>query len=112
MQGMNVIKERTDCRPNDIPVDVLKSSEPVVMRWLVADWPAVAGCSDASAAERYLGGFATDAPVTAYLTEPEHQGRYFYNDKMDGFNFKSAAAPLNQVLARLKAICAGEHEPQ
>jgi hypothetical protein len=31
---------------------------------------------------------------------------------MDGFNFKSAAAPLNQVLARLKAICAGEHEPQ
>jgi hypothetical protein len=59
-----------------------------------------------------LGGFATDAPVTAYLTEPEHQGRYFYNDNMDGFNFKSAAAPLNQVLARLKAICAGEHEPQ
>ena len=59
-----------------------------------------------------MGGFATDAPVTAYLTEPEHQGRYFYNDNMDGFNFKSAAAPLNQVLARLKAICAGEHEPQ
>jgi hypothetical protein len=59
-----------------------------------------------------LGGFATEAPVTAYLTEPEHQGRYFYNDNMDGFNFKSAAAPLNQVLARLKAICAGEHEPQ
>jgi hypothetical protein len=112
MQGTNDIKERMDCRSNDIPVDVLKSSEPVVMRGLVADWPAVAGCSDASAAERYLGGFATEAPVTAYLTEPEHQGRYFYNDNMDGFNFKSAAAPLNQVLARLKAICAGEHEPQ
>ena len=87
MKAMHNVKERKDCRSNDIPADVMKSTEPLVLRGLVADWPAVAGCSDTSAAEAYLGGFATDTPVTAYLTEPEHQGRYFYNENIDGFNF-------------------------
>ena len=110
--AMNTITERKDCRANDIPSDVLKSSEPVVLRGLIADWPAVAACRETSGVAAYLSSFATEEPVTAYLAEPEHQGRYFYNGNMDGFNFKSAAAPLGQVLGRLTAIAAGDHEPQ
>ena len=83
-----------------------------MLRGLIADWPAVAACRETSGIAAYLSSFATEEPVTAYLAEPEHQGRYFYNGNMDGFNFKSAAAPLGQVLGRLTAIAAGDHEPQ
>jgi hypothetical protein len=36
MKAMRDVKERKDCRSNDIPVDVLKSTEPLVLRgWLL-----------------------------------------------------------------------------
>jgi hypothetical protein len=77
---------------------VLESAEPRVLRGLVADWPAVRAARESSAAaSAYLRGFYRDAVVVAMLGAPEIGGRFFYNDDLTGFNFKSARLKLDTV---------------
>ena len=90
------------CRPGDIPARVFGSEVPLLLKGLVADWPAVAACRDSiAAATRYLAGFWIEKPVTVYVGEPGIDGRFFYNDDFTGFNFKSGSAHLGQVLQKL-----------
>jgi len=86
-----------------IPDWIFASEQPVVMRGLVAHWPAVTQ-SDGSldSIEHYLGGFVTDKPVTAYVAPYEAKGRFGYNDSFDGFNFRSGSAPLRDIFQRLR----------
>jgi len=90
------------CKPQQIPSSVFESDVPLVLRGLVADWPAVKACSQSQLeAARYLSGFWTERPVTAYLGEATIRGRFFYNDDFTGFNFKSGTAPLAFVMQKL-----------
>ena len=86
-----------------IPDWIFASEQPVVMRGLVAHWPAVTQ-SDGSldSTEQYLGSFVTDKPVTAYVAPYEARGRFGYNDSFDGFNFRSGSAPLRDIFQRLR----------
>jgi Cupin-like domain len=77
---------------------VLESAEPVVLRGLVADWPAVRAAQESpEAASAYLRKFYRDATVVAMLGAPEIRGRFFYNDDLGGFNFKSVRLKLDTV---------------
>ena len=84
-----------------VPEDVLASDEPVLLRGLVADWPALACDRSVDSATRYLGRFGTLAPVTVYVGDAAIAGRFFYDDQCTGFNFRSGKATLPQVLERL-----------
>lgn len=91
-----------DVKPRSIPDSVFESTEPLVLKGLVSDWPAVRTCSQSLvAAAQYLSGFWSKEAVTVYVGDEEIDGRFFYNDDFTGFNFRSGKAHLGQVLAKI-----------
>ncbi len=93
------MRELTGVDPRALGDEVLKSTEPVLLRGLVADWPAVrAGLGSAQAASAYLRSFCRDATVGAWLGAPEIEGRFFYNGDMSGFNYQPMRVQLRAVL--------------
>ena len=90
------------CGPGTIPARVFASEVPLLLKGLVAGWPAVAACRPSlAAAARYLSGFWIEQPVTVYAGDPGIEGRFFYNADFTGFNFRSGKAHLGQVLQKL-----------
>ena len=88
--------------PDAVPDAILTSTEPVLLKGLVADWPFVkAGRESASAAADYMLRFYANTPVGVGYGPPEIRGRYFYNDDMSGFNFGRDIVKLDQVLAEI-----------
>ena len=88
--------------PHDIPDSVFASPEPVLLKGLIAGWPAVAHCNPSiDSAHRYLARFWTGDPVTVYVGDGGIDGRFFYNEDFTGFNFRAGTAPLNQVFQKL-----------
>ena len=86
-----------------LPDELLRATEPYIVRGLAAGWPLVqAGRQAPEAADAYLRRFYGDATVTAMLGKPEIGGRFFYNDAVDGFNFLSVRARLDGVLDELQ----------
>ncbi len=97
------VREITAPDPQSMAQEILQSTEPVVLRGLVAHWPVVqAGLESAQAAAHYLRGFYRDATVGAWLGAPEIEGRFFYNDDMSGFNFQPQRLKLGVVLDELE----------
>jgi Cupin-like domain len=96
------IREIEGVDPRALPASVLESTEPLVLRGLVAHWPMVAAASESTeAASRYLLGFYQDATVGAMLGAPEIEGRFFYNEDLTGFNFKPVKIRLDAVLTEI-----------
>ncbi|WP_310385594.1 cupin-like domain-containing protein [Roseateles sp.] len=97
--------EMTGLDPLALPDPLLCSAEPVLLRGLLADWPAVQLARQAKAPglAHYLRGFYRDATVGAWSGPVEIQGRFFYDQAFTGFNFKSERLKLDQVLDTLLA---------
>ena len=91
--------------------EVRPARQPVVLRGLVAHWPAVtaARAGDAAMAD-YLAACEPRRPVEALEAPPEEGGRFFYNARMTGFNFERHAVALGDFMARLLDI-AGQDAP-
>ncbi|MET3106394.1 hypothetical protein AAKU67_000876 [Oxalobacteraceae bacterium GrIS 2.11] len=83
---------------------LLTSTEPVILRGLVAHWPVVqAALRSQQEADAYLRRFYQGATVTAMHAPPEVQGRFFYNEDFSGFNYASSRVTLDVVLDALRA---------
>jgi hypothetical protein len=92
--------------------DILPNARPVVLRGLVAQWPAVAaGQTSPSALADYLRRFDSGNGVRAMLAPPRMKGRFFYNDDMSGFAFRSDTVKLSSALDLLLAA-ANDARPQ
>ena len=76
---------------------IVPAAKPVIFRGLVSAWPAVqaAGQSD-EALFAYLSGFDQQQSITTLVGDPEAGGRFFYNDDLTGFNFRSGGARLQK----------------
>jgi hypothetical protein len=78
--------------------EVLASGEPAVLRGLVSDWPAIAAARRSPAALlAYLHALDSGAPVDAIMTAPGIEGRIFYREALNGFNFVRNRLPLTAV---------------
>ena len=96
------MRELSAVDPQAIADDVLTSTEPLLMRGLVAHWPAVrAALQSAQAGSAYLRGFCRDSTVGAWRGPPEIGGRFFYNHDMSGFNFQPQRMKFHAVLDEL-----------
>jgi len=94
--------ERTGLDARSLPEELLRSDEPLVLRGLVADWPAVAAARAGDAqVSRYLLRFYQGEPVRANIGPPEIGGRFFYNEDLSGFNFGIANDRLDNLLTAL-----------
>ncbi len=86
--------------------EIRPAREPVVLRGLAADWPAVqAGREGAAAIVAYCKRFSHDRPVSAIVGDPAIHGRFFYNDDLTGMNFVRGVSPLDPFLDRLLREC-------
>jgi hypothetical protein len=92
------IREFTTRDTELIRREVLASGEPAVLRGLVSDWPAVdAARRSAESLLAYLRRLDSGAPVDAIMTAPEIDGRIFYREGLNGFNFVRNRLPLTAV---------------
>jgi hypothetical protein len=84
-----------------------------VLRGQVADWPAVrAGRAGDRAMLDYLAGFRGGASLEVLVGAPEIDGRFFYSDDMQGFNFSRQRVPLEALLSELARFAgAGDAPP-
>lgn len=96
------VNEMQGVQADAIPAKILTSTEPLLLKGLVSDWPFVkAGLKSATAAADYLLRFYANAAVGAGYVPPEHAGRFFYNEDMSGFNFDRDMVKLDEVLAEI-----------
>lgn len=95
--------EEVDCAESTaVPVHVLSSSRPLVLRNLIAHWPSVAAAANGKhSIAQYLQQFDKNIPLTVYRGEPEADGRVFYNDDMTDFNFERLSMPMRKVFEAL-----------
>lgn len=98
----SAIEERHGLDPRALPEDVLRSTRPLVLRNLVADWPVVQAArrSDAAVVE-YLRRFDSRKPIIFLSAAPQENGRFFYNEDLSGFNFQRHRGPLAGTLERI-----------
>ena len=86
------------------PIDdaLLHADTPWIARGLVSDWPATqAGAEGGHEFFAYLQSFSAGRPTSAFIAEPEHEGRLFYNEQFDGFNFVQLDTTLEAVFSKL-----------
>ena len=91
---------------------IVAAGQPVVMRGLVADWPATfRGKESPEAICRYLMDRDNGAQVDALMLVPAEKGRIFYNPAMDGFNFLRNRLPLTRIIEQIARYSAFESAP-
>ena len=102
------MQERDDLSADALPVDLLRSTQPVLLRGLVRHWPLVqeARRSDAAFCD-YLRRFGETTRVGLWRGAPEIEGRFFYNAEFTGFNYQREighfGALLDELLAQAEA---------
>ena len=90
--------------PNNIPLEILSSEKPLILKGLASAWPLVqAGIKSPQAAINYLRNFYEDKTVSTFFGQPENEGHYFYNPDMTSLNYRSERTRLDDVLALLEA---------
>ena len=94
------------------PEQLLARRQPVVLRGIAADWPAVSAAKRGSAdAASYLQRFDRGATVEAFVGAPGMGGRYFYDEQLSGFNFQRGGVSLSQLIASLSGPPGGSDAP-
>ena len=82
--------------------EIVPAGRPVVVRGLVAGWPAAKlGRQSPEAICKYLIERDTHAPIDAIMLPPEEKGRIFYNAAMDGFNFFRTHQTISRVIEQI-----------
>ena len=91
--------------PAAIPFgELIAAQQPVVLEGVAAEWPLVAaGRRSAHEAAAYLTGFASERPVTIFTSEPEHGGRFHYDEGATGLNFTASRTELREGLDAMLA---------
>jgi len=90
--------------PERFAEEIVPAYRPVVLRGLVAHWPAVAaGRAGPAAMADYIRRFDGGRPANVMVAGPEIGGRFFYAPDMVGFNFTRAQVMLPILLDQLVA---------
>jgi hypothetical protein len=96
---MRPITEHEDIDRERFEREIVPTSEPAVLRGLVAEWPVVAAARQGDdALAGVLRGAASDEPFEAWFGEPEIEGRFGYTADFSGFNHERRLATVDQLL--------------
>jgi hypothetical protein len=109
-QSIPPIREFPTLDDDAIRREVIGSGRPAVLRGLVSNWPAVKIESPGDVVE-YLRRFDNGSPVDAIMTPPEVEGRVFYDDVMNGFNFVRNRLPITAVAEQVLRYAAFARAP-
>jgi hypothetical protein len=105
-QPPNEIAGREFSDPERFRSEVLEGCRPVVIRGLVADWPAVeAARRSPRSFKEYLSAFDAGIRAEAFFGDPSIRGKYYYEAGLKGFNFERRMMPfLEAVDAIVEAV--------
>lgn len=83
--------------------EIFPAGKPVIMKGLVADWPAVkaAQTSNRAVADYISAMDTTGQMVGISVLSATKQGRFFYNDDLTGYNFMGDRNRVSNLLAWL-----------
>ena len=85
--------------------DISSRYEPVLLRGLVAQWPAAqAGHGAPHEIANYLGRFDRGMQTNAFFAPEETAGRFSYRESMDSFNFDVVETRLAFLLQTLITV--------
>lgn len=98
------VKEIREATNKSLSPELLCSTTPVVLRGLIKDWPLVTQAKKSNkAAQSYLRQHYNNNKIRAFMADAEHQGRFFYNADLSGFNFTPTTTTFDKVLDDLAA---------
>ncbi|TWB40999.1 cupin-like domain-containing protein [Nitrospirillum pindoramense] len=80
--------------------EVVTACRPLVLRDLVAHWPAV-DQGGPGALRDYLARFGPGIAMETFVGPPDIRGRYFYADGLKGFNFERRTLRLAEALDQM-----------
>jgi hypothetical protein len=84
---------------------IIPNGRPAILRGLVRDWPACAAATQSrQAIAAYLKAMDCGQSVSTMLAPAEVAGRYFYDEKMRGFNFQTRSISFSDVIDKLLEI--------
>jgi len=84
--------------------EIVPARRPAVLKGLVADWPLVRkGLESAEALVDYLQVFNPGTQIEYLTGDASIKGRFFYNDRMTGENFRRVQANFADALRLLLA---------
>jgi hypothetical protein len=105
MLSFPAVDIRDDVRPVDIATVLATLNRPTILKGLVADWPAVEQAKRPPAdLIDYLKACDAGKPAETFRQAPGGEGKYFYDDDPQGFNFQRAPIPLKMTLDRLNGL--------
>jgi len=88
MPGVREIAGRSVSDIEAFRRDVCLPCRPVILRGLVAEWPAVAAGRSPHAFRDYLLSFDTGGRMDAFVGDASIAGKYYYDNDLKGFNFE------------------------
>ena len=92
--------------------EIVPADRPAVMRGLVGDWPAVgAGRRSEGSVADYFKRFDNGGAVNAMVGPPEINGRFFYTDDYQSFNFGSKNVSISVALDTLLSLAEDPQPP-
>ncbi|MDJ0710704.1 MAG: cupin-like domain-containing protein [Woeseiaceae bacterium] len=85
--------------------EILVANQPAVLRGLLRDWPAVlAGRQSQASIVEYFKRLDFGGTVNAMVGPPKIEGRFFYSDDFQGFNFASETVSIGTALDTLLSL--------
>ncbi len=81
--------------------DVCLPCQPVVLRGLVAEWPAVAAGRSPWTLREYLLSFDNGGRMDAFVGGAAIAGKYYYGDDLKGFNFERRPMRLADAITAI-----------
>jgi hypothetical protein len=92
--------------------DVAANCEPVILRGICADWPATKAATHSwRLLSEYLTALDSGARAEAFVGPPSIDGRYFYSDDLNGFNFDRIEMALSDAMSRMDTTASDPHQP-
>jgi len=96
---LNTVKILQGINPDEIPMEVINSAEPVVFKQLVSSWPMVqAGQISDQASVDYLKSFYNGNTTVVCKIPAENNGRMFYNENCTRLDYESFKGRIDETL--------------
>lgn len=92
--------------------EIFPTNRPAVLKGLLRDWPVVqAGRQSPTSVANYFKQLDTGGTVSAMVGPPQINGRLFYSDDFQGFNFGSENVSLSTALDTLVSLVEDPQPP-
>jgi hypothetical protein len=103
MAAVRSAQELEGVRPGDIPfAELLAAQRPTIFRGMARDWPLVRkGLESPRALIADLKAWDSGQPVVGFTGPPEIEGRFFYDERLTGMNFRAEPVRLAAFLDRI-----------